>query len=120
MYRIVEKQHGNEAREDVCWFAPPTLMTPNLQQHVVDRALAEDTPKARAEYLNVWREDLSDFIPLDTVESCTDFGVHERPPQRGIIYTAFCDPASGTGTDSFALSTGHYDKAQKTVIVDLL
>jgi hypothetical protein len=120
MYRMFKKLHGNDDSEDVCWFAPSSVMNPKLQQHIVDRALTEDAPKARAEYLNVWREDLSDFIPLDTVESCTDFGVHERPPQRGITYTAFCDPASGTGTDSFTVSIGHYDKTHQTMVVDLV
>jgi hypothetical protein len=120
MYRMFKKLHANDDSEDVCWFASSSVMNPKLQQHVVDRAVAEDAPKARAEYPNVWREDLSDFIPLDTVESCTDFGVHERSPQRGITYTAFCDPASGTGTDSFSVSIGHYDKAQETVVIDLV
>jgi hypothetical protein len=90
-------------------------MNPKLQQRVVDRALAEDAPKARAEYLNIWREDLSVFVPLEVVESCTDFGVHERPPQPGITSTAFCDAAGGTGSDSFTLAVAHYDKAHETV-----
>jgi hypothetical protein len=120
MYRMFKKLHGNNDSEDLVWFAPSTVMNPKLQQRVVDRALAEDAPKARAEYLNVWREDLSDFVPLEVVENCTDFGVHERPPQPGVVYTAFCDPASGTGTDSFTVSIGHYDKAKKTVVVDLV
>ena len=40
-------------------------MNSKLQQHVIDRALARDAPKANAEYRNVWREDLADFIPLE-------------------------------------------------------
>ena len=28
---------------------------------MVDKALAEDAPRARAEFLNIWREDLTDF-----------------------------------------------------------
>jgi len=73
----------------------------------------------RAEYLNVWREDLSDFVPVDVLETCTDFAVHERPPQPGITYTAFCDAAGGTDSDSFTLAVAHYDKAHETVIMDL-
>jgi hypothetical protein len=119
MYRMFKKLHGNDDSEDVVWFAPSSVMNPKLQQRVVDRALAEDAPKARAEYLNVWREDLSGFVPLELVESCTDFGVHERPPQPGTAYTAFCDAAGGTGSDSFTLAVAHYDKAHQTVIVDL-
>lgn len=120
MFRMFKKLHGNNDSEDLVWFAPSSMMNPKLQQRVVDRALAEDAPKARAEYLNVWREDLSDFVPLEVVESCTDFGVQERPPHSGVVYTRFFDPASGIGTDSFTVSIGHYDKAKKTVVVDLV
>ena len=55
-------------------------MNPKLPQHVIDKALAEDESKAGAEYLNRFREDSSDFISLDLVESCSDLGIHERPP----------------------------------------
>jgi hypothetical protein len=84
-------------------------MNPQLPTHIIDRALAEDASKARAEYQNVWREDLTDFIPIDVVESCTDFGTHERPPRPGIQYFAYADCAGGTGTDAFALAIAHRD-----------
>jgi hypothetical protein len=106
MHRQYKKLHGNDDSEDLCWFAPSATMNPQLPAHVVDKALAEDAAKARAEYLNVWREDLSDFIPLDVIESCTDFGVHERAPQAGTRYVAYCDASSGVG-DSFAIAVAH-------------
>jgi len=95
MYRKYKQLHGNEDTDDICWFAPSAMMNPKLPQDIVEKALAEDAAKAGAEYLNRWRDDLSDFIPLDVVESCSDFGVHERPPQQGIHYVAYCDPAGG-------------------------
>jgi hypothetical protein len=107
MYRKYKQLHGNDGAEDLCWFAPSSVMNPQLPTHIIDRALAEDAPKARAEFLNIWREDLSDFVPLDVIESCTDFGVHERPPQPGITYRAYADCAGGTGTDSFTLAIAH-------------
>ena len=58
-------------------------------------------------------------MPVDVLETCTDFAVHERPPQPGITYTAFCGAAGGTGSDSFTLAVAHYDKAHETVIMDL-
>jgi hypothetical protein len=103
MHRMFKKLHGNDDSQDICWFAPSATMNPRLPAHVVDRALAEDGPKARAEYQNVWREDLSDFIPLETIEACTDWGTHERPPEAGTEYVAFCDASSGVG-DSFAIA----------------
>jgi hypothetical protein len=104
MYRQFKKLHGNDDSESVCWFAPSSVMNPVLPAHVIDRALAEDASKARAEYQNIWREDLSDFIPADVVEACTEWGVHERAPQPGTRYFAYADCAGGTGNDSFALA----------------
>jgi hypothetical protein len=101
MYRQYKKLHGSDDADGICWFAPSAVMNPLLPVTVVDAALAEDAPKARAEYQNVWREDLSDFVPLDVIESCTAWGVHERAPQPGVQYYAFADCAGGTGSDSF-------------------
>jgi hypothetical protein len=106
MYRQYKKLHGNDDSEDICWFAPSVTMNPQLPAHVIDKALAEDAPKARAEYQNIWREDLNDFIPLDLIESCTDFGVRERAPQSGVKYFAYCDASSGLG-NSFAIAITH-------------
>jgi hypothetical protein len=112
MYRKFRELHGNDDSEDICWFAPSPVMNPKLPTDVIDKALAEDGPKAGAEYLNRWRDDVSDFIPLDVVESCSDFGIHERPPLRNVNYVAYCDPAGGTGSDSFTIAIAHreYDK----------
>jgi hypothetical protein len=106
MYRKYKQLHGNDGSEDVCWFAPSSVMNPALPAHVVDKALAEDAPKARAEFLNIWREDLSDFIPADVIETCTDVGVHERAPEAGASYVAYCDASSGVA-DSFAIAIAH-------------
>jgi hypothetical protein len=106
MYRKYKQLHGNDASEDLCWFAPSGVMNPTLPAHVVDKALAEDVSKARAEYQNIWREDFSDFIPADVIDSCTDWGVHERAPEPGTRYVAYCDSSSGV-SDSFAIAIAH-------------
>ena len=103
MYRKFKQLHGNDDAEDICWFAASNVMNPLLRESVVDKAMADDASRARAEYLNVFREDISDFIPLDVIESCTDFGVHERAPQSDTKYVAFCDASSGV-SDSFAIA----------------
>jgi len=121
MYRKFRDLHGNDASDDICWFAPSKVMNPKLRQGVIDAALAEDQHKAAAEYQNVWREDLTDCFPQDAVEACTDYDTFERPPQPGNHYVAFTDSASGTGTDSFALCITHrlHDEAG-TVLVDAI
>jgi hypothetical protein len=118
MFRKFRELHGNDASDDLCWFAPSAVMNPKLPVHVVDKALAEDVHKARAEFLNVWREDLAEFLPLDVVEACTDWDVHERAPQPNVQYFAFADPAGGTGKDSFALAIGHLESDQTVLWID--
>jgi hypothetical protein len=107
MYRQYKKLHGNNRAESLCWFAPSRVMNPRLPQRVVDAALADDSVRARAEYLNVWREDSGDFIPMDDLEACTDWGITERPPRREFHCTAYCDMATGRGQDSVALFICH-------------
>jgi hypothetical protein len=107
MFRRFKQLHGNDDADDICWFAASAVMNPRLPVDVVDRALAQDPARARAEFLNCWREDLSDFIPHDVIEAATEFGVYERPPKLGTNYFAFADCAGGTGRDSFALAIAH-------------
>lgn len=121
MYRMFRKLHGNDDANDICWFATSRTMNPKLPQHLIDAAIANDAPKARAEYENVWREDIDDFVPIDVVEGATDWGVAERPPERGMRYLAFADAASGTGKDSFALAIGHVvNDVARTIVIDLI
>jgi hypothetical protein len=114
MFRKYRELFGTDAADDVCWFAPSTVMNPQLPQYIIDAALAEDASKAKAEYLNVFREDLSDFIPADIVDAATDFGVHERAPHTRTQYFGYVDSASGIGSDSFALAVAH--KAQDGLV----
>src|SRR5262249_46294260 len=107
MHRMWKQLHGNNDSEDICWLAPSTTMNPLLPASVVSKALANDPHRARAEYLSIWREDMSDFVPLDVVEGATDFGVRERPPLPGVRYAAYADAAGGTGADSFTLAISH-------------
>jgi hypothetical protein len=125
MYRQFKRLFGNDDIDDtLCWFAPSATMNPVLPERVVTRALADNAPKARAEYQNIWREDVDDFLPLDVIEAATDWGRTESPPQRGVQYYAFSDAATGTGKDSFALAIAHAENtggnAPPTIVVDLI
>ncbi len=122
MYRQYKKLHGNDrAADSLCWFAAAQTMNPLLPQRVIDRAIARDSEKARAEFLNIWREDSSDLLPLDIIEGATDWDVTERPPERSVRYIAYADMATGTGRDSAALAIGHVvQDAARSVLVDLV
>jgi hypothetical protein len=121
MFRQFKRLHGNDVSEDLCWFAASRVMNPKLPAAVVDAAVADDAPKARAEYENIWRADVDDLVPLDVVEACTDWGTFERLRLPGVRYVAFADAAGGTGQDSFTLAIGHAERdAARTVVIDVV
>jgi hypothetical protein len=120
--KIKQLLHGNDDAEDIVWFAPSSVMNPSLPAGIVEKALEEDAAKARAEFLNVWREDLSDFIPVDVIDAATDWGVSERPPlpSSAAKYVAWADAAGGTGRDSFALAIAHKQTKDRVAVLDLV
>jgi hypothetical protein len=109
MYRRWKELYGNEGADDLVWFATSQTMNSRLRQQDIDKALSTDSARALAEYMNEWRSDLSDFIPPDVTDACTDVGVYERPPMPHTTYFAHADCAGGTGKDSFAFAISHRD-----------
>ena len=85
-----------------------------------DRASAGRGPgKASAEYLGLWRDDVSDYIPVELPEAVTDWNVLERPYKSGVVYNAYVDAATGLGSSSFTLAIAHRE-ADDTVVLDVL
>ena len=98
-------------------YGPSTSFNPSLPQPVIDAALDADPESASAEWLSVWRSDLSDFLDRELIAAATDHGVVVRPPHPAITYTAFADPSGGRG-DSFTLGVAHSEG--NAVILDCL
>jgi len=95
---------------------PSTLFNPSLPQRVIDRALEKDRARATAEYLAEFRSDLETYIDIAVVEGCVG-GHREMLPATGTYYSAFCDPASGSGQDSFTCAVAH-KKSDGEIIID--
>jgi len=86
---------------------------PTLPQADIDRELARDRPRASAEYLSEWRDDISGLLDRDFVESLIDAGVRERPYSRSVTgYVGFSDEAGGISStgDSSTLCIAHADR----------
>jgi hypothetical protein len=96
---------------------PSTAFNPSLPQSVIDDALRDDPEAAGAEWLSIWRSDISDFLDRELVDAAIDRGVTVRPPRPGLQYHAFADPSGGRG-DSFTLAIAHAEG--NSVIVDLV
>jgi hypothetical protein len=107
---------GNDDAEALCWVAPSMTMNPVLPVEIVEAALEDDPAKNRSEYLACWREDLSDCVPSDCVDACTEWTVRERPYDGRNKYVAFTDAAGGTGSDAFGLVIAHRDKHNRAIV----
>ena len=97
--------------------AASRFMNPTLPQRVVDDAMAEDAPRASAEYLAQFRSDIASLLDPDLVQQAMRSKPVEIPPVSNCRYFAFCDPAGG-GQDEFTLAIGHLDR--DTVVVDVM
>jgi hypothetical protein len=119
MHRRWKELHGNDEAEDIAWLSPSATMNEMIPSKVIEKALRDDPQRAKSDYLSEWRDDISDFIPMDVLESATDFGVRERAPLPGVTYYAFIDAAGGTGKDSFSICIAHREQ-NGVVVIDFL
>src|SRR5262249_135528 len=71
-----------------------------IPQEEIERELDRDRARNTAELLAEFRTDLETYIDIAVVEGCVG-GHREMLPATGTYYSAFCDPASGSGQDSF-------------------
>ena len=90
---------------------------PSLPQAVVDRAIERDAASASAEYLGLFRSDISSFLTIESVERCVSRSVLERQPQSTFKYFGFVDPSGGSA-DSFSMAVCH--KEHDVVVLDCI
>jgi len=120
LWRTYHRHYGSEG-DPLVLVAQGSSRTFNrtLAQSVVDRAIERDPASAAAEYGAEFRTDIESFVSIEAVRSCVSVGIHERGPQHGLSYSAFCDPSGGS-QDSMTLAIGHRDWLTRAVTVDAI
>lgn len=112
--------YGKEHDPALVWQAATQVMNPSVPQSVIDAAYEADPSSASAEYGAQFRNDLEQFVSIDTIMGCVSLGVNERGREAGKSYFAFLDPAGGSGKDSFTIAIGHKDKTTGLFVVDCI
>jgi hypothetical protein len=105
--------HLGQSGDDVLAIqAPSATFNPTLADEPaaseIAAALVRDPERASAEWLSVWRSDLSDLFDRETVQQAVDPGVTIRWPRPGTRYLLAVDPSGGRA-DSFTAAVGHRD-----------
>jgi hypothetical protein len=120
LWRLFSKHYGQDG-DPLTLVAKGTTIefNPTIEAAEVERALAEDEAKYRAEFMAQFRTDIETFISIEAVRACISAGTYERRPQPFVSYSAFVDPSGGSA-DSMTLAIGHCDHARQTVVLDCL
>ena len=106
LYESFRRHYGQDDAKVLIWKADTASMNPRIDPDIIEEAYQSDPESARAEYGAEFRDDLADFVTKEVVDSVTQWGRHELPPESGVHYSAFVDP-SGGAADAMTLAIGH-------------
>ena len=117
MFAAFERCYGRDDVDDVLyWRAASAEMNATLNAATIARAYERDAVAAASEFGAEWRRDVTGYVDAQAVAAVTPPGVRERAPVAGLAYSAFADPASGGGADSFTLAIAHRDASGRPVL----
>ena len=113
------RHYGREDDHVLVWQADTRSMNPSVPQSYIDRSMAEDMPRAMAEYGAQFRDDIASFVRREVIDACVLRGMFERPPSARLTYAAFVDPSGGS-VDSFTCAIAHSNDFRDVVMIDAI
>jgi hypothetical protein len=120
LYSEYKSHWAQNDDETLIWLSDTISMNPFYSQKKIEKALKADRTHALAEYYSQFRDDITNFIPANIVESAVIPSRYELPRLPGVTYTAHIDPSGGSGQDSMTLAISHFDDRTGKVILDVL
>ena len=116
------KDHYGKDGDILVVRAPSMTLNPTLDKSIIDRAIEDDPSAASAEWLGEFRTDIESFVSREAVDAVVVPGRYELPYASSTKYSAFCDPAGGSGADSLTLAISHCEKQgdKNIAVLDLV
>lgn len=116
LYEAHKEHYGKDDDEVLVWQSDTATMNPTISQKFIDKEIEKDPEAGRAEWLGLFREDVSAAFPLEVIEACIISGRSELPPSPHIQqYFGFVDPSGGRH-DAFTLAIVHLDHEDRVVL----
>jgi hypothetical protein len=115
LYEMHKENFGRDESDVLVWQAETRTMNPGISQAMIEREIAKDPEAARAEWLGLFREDVTAAFPLELLEKNVIPGRSVLPFSPDVVHMAFTDPCGGR-RDRWAQSIGHVDGNK--IIVD--
>jgi hypothetical protein len=120
LFDMHKKYHGKDDNEILVWQSDTRTMNPTVSDSLIERELERDPEGARAEWLGLFREDISACFPLEAIEACIVPGRSELLPSVHVgPYFGFVDPSGGRA-DSFTVAVAHVHNDGERVVIDAI
>jgi len=114
------KRYFSQDSDDVLVIqAPSRAMNMSLPESIIEKAYADDSVSARAEFGAQFRSDIETFVRREVVEACVVLGRFELSPLAHLSYVAGFDAAGGSGADEMTLAVAHYEWRGDRIVVVL-
>jgi hypothetical protein len=115
-----KEHYGKDDDEVLVWQADTASMNPTISQGFIDKEIEKDPDAGRAEWLGLFREDVSAAFPLEVIESCIIPGRLEIPFSPHVHqYFGFADPSGGRH-DAFTVAIAHRNYDTDRVVLDAI
>jgi Terminase large subunit, ATPase domain len=116
LYDAHKQHYGKDDNDVLVWQADTATMNPTISPTFIDKEIEKDPGAGRAEWLGLFREDVSAAFPLEVLESCIILGRLELPPSPHVLqYFGFADPSGGRH-DGFTLAIAHLDCVDRVIL----
>jgi len=120
LYDAHKEHYGKEDDDVLVWQADTASMNPTISQAYIDKEIEKDPEAGRAEWLGLFREDVSAAFPLEVIEACVMPGRVEIPySPRCSQYFGFLDPSGGRH-DAFSVAIAHQNFNSDKIVLDLI
>ena len=120
LYDAHKAHYGKDDDDTLVWQADTASMNPTISQSFIDKEIEKDPEAGRAEWLGLFREDVSAAFPLEVIERCIVPGPVELPHSPHIHqYFGFVDPSGGRH-DAFTLAIARHQPQGESVILDAI
>lgn len=118
MFEAYEKYHGNDAADCLYLQAASTTLNPTLNQANIDRRIASDPEGGASEWLGLFRNDSSEYLPDALIDASIVADRIELPFQSSRRYAAWFDGSGGI-SDSACIALAHVEPGTRDLVVVL-
>jgi hypothetical protein len=120
LYDAHKAHYGKDDDDVLVWQSDTASMNPTISQNFIDKEMAKDPDAGRAEWLGLFREDVTAAFPLEVIEACIVPGRLELPFSPHVHpYFAFVDPSGGRH-DAFTLAAAHQMQDSDQIVLDAI